>query len=127
MAAHFEDAPTLLGVETNPTTAEILLFWRAADRSVVRDLTAFVHLINQDGERVGQIDKLPGNGSYLTTGWSTGERVIERYTPAISDPCAGGDAAQIIVGWYELAADGAPPDRQLRLSQCLPVVRVHDL
>lgn len=107
LEAHFEDAPTLLGIQTVAQGPELLLFWRAEDRNVVRDLTAFIHLINVDGARVGQIDKLPGNGSYLTTGWSTGERVIERYAPTISDPCAGGDRVQILVGWYELAAGGA--------------------
>lgn len=105
--AHFSDAPTLLGMQQGPRPGELMLFWRGEERETIRDLTTFVHLIDTNGRKVAQIDKLPGNGSYLTTGWAPGERVIEAYTPIVSDPCAGGDTVQVWVGWYELGADGA--------------------
>lgn len=127
--ARFVDAPTLLGMQTGPRAGEIFLFWRAEERETVRDLTAFIHLIDADGNRVGQIDKLPGNGSYLTTGWTPGERVMERYVPEVYDPCAGGETVEVQVGWYELAANGerrprldAPGDMAVAGELALPLV-----
>ena len=129
--ARFDDAPTLLGLRTEPDNTVITLFWRAEARTL-RSLTTFIHLVDADGRRVGQADKLPGNGSYLTPTWSAGERVIERYTPQISDPCAGGETARVLVGWYELAADGvrrprldAPGDTALAGQLTLPIVAYH--
>ncbi len=126
--ARFDDAPTLLGLRTEPDNTVVTLFWRAEARTL-RSLTTFIHLVDADGRRVGQADKLPGNGSYLTPTWSPGERVIERYTPQISDPCAGGETARVLVGWYELAADGArrprmdaPGDTALAGQLTLPIV-----
>jgi len=104
--AHFAQAPTLLGMRTEPNDTSITLFWRAEER-MVRDLTSFVHLLDVDGRRVGQIDKIPGNGSYRTPAWSPGERVIDRYRPAVDDVCAGGEDVRVVVGWYEWAANNA--------------------
>ncbi|MEZ4866905.1 MAG: hypothetical protein R3C14_36625 [Caldilineaceae bacterium] len=105
VGAHFDDGPTLLGMQSNPTTGEVVLFWQA-EQATYRNLTAFLHFIDVDGRRVAQVDKLPGNGSYQTPAWSPGERVIERYYPELADPCGGDDPLDLVVGWYELAADG---------------------
>lgn len=109
MMAQFEDGPTLLGLSPNRFNGDgenaITLYWRA-DAPMLRDLTSFVHLIDMDGNRVGQVDKAPGNGSYRTPYWSPGERVIDVYHPKVSDPCAGGERVRVLVGWYELAANG---------------------
>jgi len=128
LEARFDDAPTLLGLRTEPDNPAITLFWRA-EAKTLRSLTTFIHLVDADGRRVGQADKLPGNGSYLTPTWSAGERVIERYTPQISDPCAGGEPVRVLVGWYELAADGArrprmdaPGDTAIAGQLTLPIV-----
>ena len=106
LEAHFDDGPTLLGMQTTPGSNTITLFWRA-EAHTLRSLTTFIHLIDVDGQRVGQADKLPGNDSYVTPIWSPGERVIDRYYPEISDHCAGGEDVRVQVGWYELAANGA--------------------
>lgn len=103
--AHFEDGPTLLGMQTEVNSSEVVLFWRA-EQKTRRNLTTFLHLIDADGHRVAQMDKLPGNGSYLTPGWSPGERVIERYQPDVFDACVGGETVDVVVGWYELAGNG---------------------
>lgn len=102
---HFDDGPTLLGLQQQPTRPEVTLFWRAEQKSL-RNLTTFLHFMDADGRRVAQVDKLPGNGSYLTPGWSPGERVIERYPFEVSDPCASGDTVDLVIGWYEFAANG---------------------
>ncbi len=118
LPAHFDDAPTLLGLQQRNDRRELRLFWRA-EAPMIRSLTAFVHFIDRDGRRVAQIDKLPGDGSYLTPTWSPGEWVIERYDPVIDDICVGGDELTVLVGWYELAADGARRPRVDANSQPL--------
>ena len=59
--AHFFEAPTLLGIQSFDDSSKLNLFWRS-DGHTSRDLTTFIHLIDADGRRVGQTDKLPGNG-----------------------------------------------------------------
>lgn len=109
---HFVDGPTLLGLHHQPGRNAVTLFWRA-EQKTLRNLTTFLHFIDPDGRRVAQVDKLPGNGSYLTPGWSPGERVIEQYPFEVSDPCASGDTVDLVIGWYELAANG---ERRPRLD-----------
>lgn len=124
--ARFDDAPTLLGMQAGAGGA-VSLFWRS-DGPTLRRFTAFLHLIDRDGNRVAQADKLPGNGSYETPAWSPGERVVERLTPELLDPCTGGETVRALVGWYELAADGArrprsdaPGDAAVAGTLALPV------
>ncbi len=106
----FDDAPTLLGINVRPGARDILLFWRA-EQKTFRDLTSFIHLIGPDGARLGQIDKTPGDGTYRTPYWTPGDRVIQRYRPELNDPCAGGTPVQVVTGWYEYAAGNAPRPR----------------
>ena len=103
-AARFQGAPTLLGLRVDDA-GEVFLFWRA-DEPISRSLTAFVQLLDADGRVVGQADRLPGNGSYPTSAWSPGDRVIERYRPTVH-PCIGGGSVRVMVGWYDLAANAA--------------------
>ena len=108
--AHFDDAPTLLGLQQRNDNRELRLFWRA-EAPTYRSLTAFLHFIDRSGRRVAQVDKLPGNGTYLTPTWTPGERVIERYHANLHEICANGNELTLLVGWYELAADGARRSR----------------
>ena len=123
--ARFMEAPTLLGMSSQED-GDIVLYWRGEER-MLRDLTAFIHLLDEDGRRVGQIDKRPGSGSYATPWWHVGERVIDIYTPEMIDLCAGGETVQAQVGWYQLLADGmrmprtdAPGDTALAGELALP-------
>jgi hypothetical protein len=102
----FDDAPTLLGLNVRPGARDIVLYWRAEEKTL-RDLTSFVHLVGPDGTRLGQIDKTPGDGTYHTPHWTPGDRVLQRYRPELNDPCAGGTPVQVVTGWYEYAADNA--------------------
>jgi 4-amino-4-deoxy-L-arabinose transferase-like glycosyltransferase len=105
--AAFVDAPHLMGMRADPPGDRISLYWEAMSPMVV-SLTSFVHLLDRDGQRVAQVDKLPGNGSYRTFGWTPGERVIDRATPVRLDRCAGGETVRVQVGWYQLSPGGSP-------------------
>jgi hypothetical protein len=104
--ARFDDAPTVLGLNVRPGARDIVLYWRA-EQKTLRDLTAFVHLVGPDGARLGQIDKTPGDGTYHTPHWTPGDRVLQRMRPELNDVCAGGTPVQVVTGWYEYAADNA--------------------
>jgi hypothetical protein len=129
--ARFDDAPTLLGMQPADSPGNegaIDLFWRA-EAPTYRNLTSFIHLIDQEGNRVAQADRLPGDGSYQTPFWAPGERVIDRLQPELLDPCAGGDNVRALAGWYEYAADnarrprlGAPGDAVVAGTVTLPVL-----
>lgn len=125
--ARFDDGPTLLGAQASGD-GPIHLFWRA-EAPTYRNLTTFLHLIDADGNRVAQADKVPGNGAFSTPAWSPGERVMDRLYPTMNDLCAGGDSARAVVGWYEYAADGArrprlgaPGDSAVAGEFTLPVI-----
>ena len=105
--AAFTNAPALVGMQAAPQDKQVTLFWSAEGESS-SSLTSFIHFIDRDGQRVAQADKLPGNGSYPTTVWTPGERVIDRSYPRLLDLCAGGETVRVQVGWYELR-EGNPP------------------
>lgn len=104
--ARFDDAPSVIGLRPDANGRDLLLYWQL-EEPTIRDLTAFVHLIDGRNRRVGQADRAPGGGAFRTPQWSAGERVVQRFTPAIADPCAGSEEVRVITGWYEYAADGA--------------------
>ena len=99
----FTDAPDLLGMKEDD--GAITLFWRA-DSLMPRSLTTLLHLVDSEERRVGQADRIPGDGSYPTTSWSSGERVIERFFVDV-EPCLDDQPLRVLVGWYDLAAGGA--------------------
>ncbi len=99
----FTDGPTLLGMQD--VNGQLTLFWRA-DSPMPRSLTTLLHLVDSGGRRVGQADRIPGDGSYPTTSWNVGERVIERFFPDV-EPCLDDQPVRVLVGWYDLAAGGA--------------------
>jgi hypothetical protein len=103
--ARFDDAPTLIGMHASDGGGSLLLHWQA-DAGTRRYLTAFVHLVDARGQLVGQADVVPGDGTFPTTIWRAGERVAQRYTPALTDACSGGESLRVLAGWYELDAGG---------------------
>lgn len=105
LPAHFDDAPTLLAA-TMDAQGALLFEWRA-EAPTFRDLTAFAHYIDRNGNRVAQVDRIPGDGSFATPFWMAGERVIDRLMPAEFAPCTTGEPVRVVTGWYEYAADGA--------------------
>ena len=125
--ARFDDGPTLLGMKVAENGRDLLLYWQS-EAHTFRDLTSFVHLLDSRNRRVGQVDRIPGDGYFRTPYWLPGERVIQQYTPEFLDACSGGEPVRVVTGWYQYLADGqrrprldAPGDVALAGAYTLPL------
>lgn len=79
------------------------LVWKAMQPGAV-SYTVFAQLITEDGRVLAQSDSLPANGARLTTGWRTGEYIIDEHTVNFhADATAG--TASLIVGLYDAATN----------------------
>ena len=127
--ARFGDKIELVGYTLDETvapggTSTLTLFWRAIG-PLPKEYTLFVHILDQAGHRVGQQDKPPLGGSYPTSRWQPGDRIIDRFHPTVRADAPPG-AYTILVGWYDLATgerlsgvdgEGQPlPEAALRLE-----------
>jgi hypothetical protein len=79
----------------------VSLYWQANNPTEI-PYTAFVHLIAADGfNRTGQ-DNPPVWGSYPTTLWQPGEKIVDKYTLTIPAGTPPGDH-RLRIGWYNPA------------------------
>jgi hypothetical protein len=91
--ANFGGQIELLGYDLHPDAnpPSLTLYWRSMS-AVDVSYTAFVHLLDPAGKVIGQVDHVPGDGAFPTTGWLPGEVIADEYqltTPALP----GGGAA----------------------------------
>lgn len=61
----------------------VLLKWRVSE-PIEQHLTSFVHLVDSEGQILGQIDRTPGNGRWPTSSWLPGDTVSEIYQLELS-------------------------------------------
>lgn len=80
----------LIGYDLAPDS--ITLYWRALAETDT-DYTAFVHVLDANGQIIAQNDSLPRGGSYPTSLWAEGEYVAD----TIRIPT---DGNAIEIGWY---------------------------
>jgi len=78
----------------------ITLFWQALT-DVERDYTVFIHLVDNDGDLVGQRDSQPNNGLSPTSIWKTGEVIEDEHVISLS-PATRGGRYSVRVGLYDL-------------------------
>lgn len=88
VGARLGDVAELLGYDVVEPVApggvlSITLYWRAIGPSEV-PLTAFVHLLDSENRVRGQVDHVPGDGAYPTTGWLPGEVLVDTYHVPVS-------------------------------------------
>jgi hypothetical protein len=79
----------------------LTLYWEAGGPTD-RDYTLFVHLIGSDGGLVGQVDRIPGNGTAPTSSWAEGQVIVDE----VALPTAPGAEAgpyRIAIGFYDAA------------------------
>lgn len=89
------DSISLLGYELDPGEASagdilaVTLYWRA-DTRITRSHKVFVHVYDQEGNIVGQRDRIPGLGIRPTTSWEPKEVIADRYNVEMSADLAPG-------------------------------------
>jgi hypothetical protein len=78
-----------------------VLYWKA-HRSVDKDYTAFVQLINAQNEVMAQHDRPPLNGLYPTSRWQGGDILTSKFVLSAS----GNDLSEdhrLVTGMYDLS------------------------
>lgn len=91
--------PQLTVGNTEPMT--VTLIWDALGTPAT-DYTAFVHLLDKDGQRVSGFDQAPAL-RFPTRYWRQGDRIVTQF--ALQPPTASGEFA-LWVGLYETASAG---------------------
>jgi len=83
LEADFGGQATLLGYDLDLSKigeggpARLTLYWQA-QREMTTAYKVFVHLLDESGEIVTQVDREPQAGAAPTTGWLPGEVVVDR-------------------------------------------------
>ena len=120
VSADFAGQATLVGLDAGAAqilagdTVTARLHWRV-DNEFDQNYTAFVHLIGPDGLLYGQVDQIPGAGTFPTTGWLPGEYIADEYAIPVAQNAPPGDY-QIEIGMYD-------PDTGQRLAVTSPECR----
>jgi 4-amino-4-deoxy-L-arabinose transferase-like glycosyltransferase len=105
----FEDSLALEGMQVADRTVSpgesltLDLYWSSV-APVGENYTVFIHLLDEDGNLVGQGDGLPVNGRYPTSVWSPGELILDTHVIPVSDEIPPGRYT-LIAGLYR-ASDG---------------------
>ena len=84
----------------------VTLLWEASGQPA-QDYTAFVHLMNGQGEQVSGFDQPPAEGRFPTSAWQSGDRSLSRFSIAIPPGLAPGSYEL----WAGLYADDAGLER----------------
>lgn len=96
---------TLIGYDlANRDTAggqpiSLTLYWRTSD-DVLKNLTAFVHLVKDNGQIVSQRDAYPLDGARPTAGWAPGEIIADSITLETAEGILAGEY-RLRIGWYD--------------------------
>ena len=114
-----------MGVPTNGLL-DLAFYWKALAEPAA-NYTVFVHLVDETGQIVSQVDSVPAGGARPTTGWREGEVVTDSHNLPIPDDLPPG-VYHVNAGLYNpddgtrpaVTVDVVPqPDNQLRLSSDL--------
>lgn len=109
----FSGGMTLVGLEVPQLNVlpgdavTVTAAWRA-DAQPGRDLSVFVHLIDQDGLIAAQLDTMPGNGLAPTSQWQVGEVHVDSYRVHIPSTAYTPNQGRIAIGLYDALAAGQP-------------------
>jgi hypothetical protein len=76
----------------------ITLYWEAM-APVGEDWTTFIHLVDENGEKVGQVDQTPGDGFYPPSAWQPGLLVADQYELPLDAGLKPG-RYKLVFGWY---------------------------
>jgi hypothetical protein len=105
--AKFEHGIVLAAAALPQTLREVThltLFWMATT-DITQDYTVFVHVVDANGQMIGQWDQMPMGGAAPTSQWAENRLVVDDYQVPVD--FALDNAAQavapyrILVGLYE--------------------------
>jgi hypothetical protein len=107
VAVEFGSSIVLTGYDLEPAVpvpGEDLVLWLSWSRSgqaLGKELTVFVHLLDERGERVAQGDGVPGHlGALPTTLWKPAVQLLDRHIVPLPEDLAAGRYS-LLVGWYD--------------------------
>lgn len=102
--ANFGGQITLLGYELHlaqageAATAQLTLYWQARGE-ITTAYQVFVHVLDEAGRIVTQVDREPQAGETPTTAWLTGEVIVDEIEIPVSENITG--VRSIAVGLYD--------------------------
>ncbi len=100
----FGDVARLLGYDLDLSSvqaggpAQLTLYWQA-QKEVETAYKVFVHLLDESGQIVTQVDREPQAGAAPTTGWLPGEVVVDEIEIPVTDEVVS--ARTIAIGLYD--------------------------
>ena len=86
-------------LEQQEGQVDITFYWQA-ENNTDSDYTIFVHLLDQNGNRVAQGDSPPQNGTFPTTIWEAGDTIKDTHTILLPEDLQTGDY-KIAIGFYD--------------------------
>jgi hypothetical protein len=110
LGANFSDQTELLGYDVqvvhsngdqDQEAVATTLYWRALSE-MDANYTTFVHLLNEAGQVVAQVDHIPGEGAYPTTGWLRGEIIVDEFVVPLPEDGTS-TFLQLEIGIYDTA------------------------
>ena len=93
----FTPAQTAMRLLEKP---EVTLVWQAGAGGAETSYTVFVHLLDSQGRLIAQSDAVPAGGTRPTSGWRSGEYIVDVHRLRFNDLAQPG-AARLIVGMYD--------------------------
>lgn len=84
----------------------LTLQWQALEAAGAAEYLVFTHLLSEDGRLIAQHDGIPAEGTRPTTGWSSGEIIVDIHPMTFYDTAYTG-LATIAVGMYDPGDPGA--------------------
>ena len=98
------DAVSWRGYELTPQEAragdvlQLALYWQV-DAPVGQDWITFIQIFDEGGEKVAQVDQMPGNELYPPSAWQPGLLLADQYEIGLPADLPAGRYS-IIFGWY---------------------------
>ena len=79
---------------------DVTLVWQAGPAGTEMSYTVFVQLLDEQGRLIAQSDALPAAGARLTSGWRSGEYIVDKHRLRFNATAQAGPA-RLIVGMYD--------------------------
>jgi hypothetical protein len=80
------------------TALPITIYWQP-EAPIDQNWKTFIHLLDEAGERVAQVDRVPLEQFHPPTAWQTGRLVVDQYELLLPTDLSPG-RYQLVFGWY---------------------------